>query len=258
MASIMLTVIVLVPGSVFAQSEQQAENETLIEGLRLLPHQVQGVDIGYVEKDTTPAGGKYFCGSMSEAGTAVAAAAVDVALSSLPYNTADNVKLKYIILCSNVKAKGQRIGGIPVPPLNLLMLNVDGLANNNDEDLQRLVLHELFHFTEYRFNTFRDHKWSKLFGGGYINSYNGLMRQSLIGSGKKGFINDYSMTFPHEERAELFRWLILNPSELAGYININNDEVLRRKAEYIIQKCNDYLGMSISSDILKNKRIRVD
>lgn len=142
-------------------------------------------------------------------------------------------------------AAGQRIGGIPVPPLDLLMLDV-GESGNNTLYLQRVFLHELYHLIEYRFNTHHDTEWQKLFGAGYANSYSGRVKQSPIGSGKRGFLNAYAETYPHEERAELFAFLLLNPGEVVAHIKATNDDLLKEKTLYLVSKCARLMGFRIA------------
>lgn len=232
-------------------SEQQAAKETYIDGLRLLDAAARdprlttlGIHLGHVEKDTRPGGGKYFCGAMSREESRSAGRIVTTALLKLPDASLGKLRLRYVILCSRAMAAGQRIGGIPVPPLDLLMLDV-GESGNNASHLQRGFLHELYHLIEYRFNTYEDTEWQKLFGTGYANSYGGRMQQSPIGSGKRGFLNSYAETYPHEERAELFASLVLDPAEVAAHIKATNDVVMKEKALYLVRKCERLIGLRI-------------
>lgn len=233
-------------------SERQAAKETYIDGLRLLDAAAWeprlttlGIHLGYVEKDTRPGGGKYFCGAMSREDSRSAGRTVTTALLRLPDASLGKLRLRYVILCGRAMAAGQRIGGIPVPPLDLLMLDV-GEYGNNASYLQRVFLHELYHLIEYRFNTHQDAEWQKQFGAGYANSYSGRMQQSSIGSGKRGFLNAYAETYPHEERAELFASLVLHPAEVAAHIKATNDAVLKEKALYLVRKCERLIGLRIA------------
>ena len=81
------------------------------------------------------------------------------------------------------------------------------------------------------------------FGSGYANSYNERMGPSRLGSGKRGFLNAYAETYPHEERAELFASLLLNAPEVVAHIRATNDEVLKQKALYLAKKCERLLGL---------------
>lgn len=231
-------------------SEQRAAKETYIDGLRLLEAQERrlatlGIQLGYVEKDTRPGGGKYFCGAMSREASRSAGKIITTALSKLPDAALGKLRLRYVVLCSRAMAGGQRIGGIPVPPLDLLMLDV-GESANDSLSLQHAFLHELYHLIEYRFNTYQDAEWQRLFGAGYANSYSGRMQQSPIGSGKRGFLNGYAQTYPHEERAELFAAVVLNPAGVAAHINATNDAALKEKALYLVRKCERLMGLRLA------------
>ena len=233
-------------------SEQQAAKETYIDGLRLLNAGAQeprltalGINLGYVETDTKPGGGKYFCGALSQNDARGAARPITAALLKLPDASLRNLRLRYLILCSRAMAAGQRIGGIPVPPLDLLMLDI-GESGSDTTYLQHIFLHELYHLIEFRFNTYQDPEWQKQFGAGYANSYGGRMKQSPVGTGKKGFLNAYSETYPHEERAELFASLLPNPAEVAAHIKATRDEVLKAKALYMVAKCERLIGLRMT------------
>jgi hypothetical protein len=235
-------------------SDQRAAKETEIDGLRLLDTAVQeprltalDLHLGYVESDTHPGGGRYLCGGMSNSESTSAASGIARALSRLPDTSLTRVGLRYVILCSRAEAAGRRIGGIPVPPLNLLMVDVGtGSANSDDSRLQHLFLHELYHLIEYRFNSFQDADWQSRFGAGYDNAYGNDAGQSTVGSGKRGFLNRYSESFPHEERAELFASLLLNPAEVAAHIDATNDSLLKDKASYVADKSARLIGLRIT------------
>ena len=228
------------PIAVFAQRVSQAEaaRETEITDLQLLDP-VFNINIGYVQDHTKPGGGQYLCGGMTDSGAKISARVVRNALSRLPATARAKVNLKYIVLCSRILANGQAIGGIPVPPLKLLM--VDTKRNN-----EHVVLHELYHLIEFQYNTYNDPEWQRLFGdSGYANSYRGQLQNSPMGSGRQGFLNNYSRTFPYEERAELFAFLVLNPRGVAAQLNRDNDKIAEQKVEYMIEKCRKLLGLNI-------------
>lgn len=233
-------------------SEQQAAKETQIDGLRLLDPAAQeprlkalGIHLAHVEKDTRPGGGRYFCGAMSRDESRAAGKIISAALLKLPDAALGKVRLRYVILCSPAMASGQRIGGIPVPPLDLLMLDAGG-SGTDPSYLQHGFLHELYHLIEFRFGTYQDTEWQNLFGTGYANRYGPGLEHSRIGSGKRGFLNAYAETFPHEERAELFASLLLNPAEVAAHIEATNDALLKEKTLYLVRKCERLLGLRIA------------
>jgi len=228
-----------------ASSDGDAARETEFDGLRLLGSSQDrrlsalGVNLAYVEVDTRPGGGQYLCGAIDRNAALSAAGTVAEALQYLPDAAFGRLRLRYVVLCGHATAGGQSIGGIPVPPLNLLMLD----AGSNAGNLLHTTLHELYHLFEYRIGSFSDPGWSGQFDG-YSNSYPAMLRRSPIGGGKAGFINSYGETHPHEERAELFAFMLMSPGAVAA--QASRDPVLRRKADYVADKCERQLGVPIA------------
>jgi len=221
--------------------ERQAARETEFDGLRLLDTTVRGVHFGYVEVDTRPSEGMYLCGALRRGEADSAATSVGAALQNLPDGALAKLRLRYVILCGGATAGGQRIGGIPVPPLDLLMLDA-----GDDVSMQHRTLHELYHLLEYRFGGIGDAEWSAQFGGGYSNRYPGLLHKAPLGSGKPGFATAYGETYPHEDRAELFAHMVLNPRELAGLIGSRGDTVLKRKVDFLSDKLDRAIGLAVT------------
>lgn len=221
--------------------ERQAARETEFDGLHLLATTARGVHFGYVEVDTRPSEGMYVCGALQRPDADAAAVSVAGALQSLPDGALAKLRLRYVILCGGATAAGQRIGGIPVPPLDLLMLDA-----GDDVSMPHRTLHELYHLIEYRFGGIGDVEWSAQFGGGYSNRYPGLLRKAPLGSGKPGFATAYGETYPHEDRAELFAHMVLNPRELAGLIGSRGDTVLKRKVDFLSDKLDRAIGLAVT------------
>lgn len=224
-----------------AGDERQAARETEFDGLRLLGAPDRGVQFAYVDVDTRPSEGMYLCGAMSRDDAGGAAGAVAGALSNLPDAVLGRLRLRYVVLCGGATEAGRSIGGIPVPPLNLLMLDGSGDAAS----LQHRTLHELYHLLEYRSGGISDAEWTGQFGG-YSNRYAGLLRQAPLGSGKPGFVTAYGESHPHEDRAELFAYLVLAPREVAALIRRTGDSVLKRKTDYLSDKCQRTIGLAVA------------
>ena len=239
-----LLLVLAAPARAELAAEGAAARETQFDHLRLLTTDRRlarlGTQLGYVEKDTRPAEGMYVCGGMSRSDALAVADTVSSALQRLPDESLTRLGLRYVVLCSSVTQGGRSIGGIPVPPLNLLMLDTTGSA----AALQHRTLHELYHLVEYRYGSFSDAAWDAQFGAGYSNSYPWRLETASIGSGKAGFINAYGETYAHEERAELFAYLMLSPRELAA--QARGDSVLKQKTNYVIDKCQRLLGLPLA------------
>ena len=221
--------------------ERQAARETEFDGLHLLGAFVRGMQFGFVEVDTRPSEGMYVCGALRRGDAESAAATVAGALQSLPDGALAKLRLRYVILCGGATAGGQRIGGIPVPPLDLLMLDA-----SDDASMRHRTLHELYHLLEYRFGGIGDADWSAQFGGSYSNRYPGMLHQAPLGSGKPGFATAYGETYPHEDRAEMFAYMVLAPRELAALISSRGDAVLRRKVDFLSDKLDRAIGLAVT------------
>ncbi len=230
--------------------ELRAAEETEFPGLRLVSTRnvdarlsLLGIRLGYVEKDvrlgTT---GKYFCGALPIDRTVTAAEPVATALARLPYVSVRKLGLRYVMLCAGAKSGERSIGGIPVPPLNLLMLNVG--VSENAASLEAITLHELYHMAEFRFGEFEDADWNGQFTG-YLNSYAADLSNGAVGP---GFLNAYAQTFPHEDRAELFAALLLRPADVVEQIRATADSVLRRKVLYMDEKSQRLLALKLAPD----------
>ena len=247
MRAAVLLCLALLPLATAAQDEPQAARDTEFDGLKLLGQAQDrrlaglGIRLGYVPSDTRPSEGMYLCGGMTQDDAKAAGDTVATALQYLPDATLGRLRLRYVILCGRATAAGQSIGGVPVPPLSLLMMD----AGSDSSTLQHRTLHELYHFAEYRAASFSDSEWAARFGAGY-SGYPSQLRRSPIGSGKPGFLNAYGETYPHEDRAELFAYLVLAPRDVAAQIRRTGDSVLKQKAEYVIDKCQRVLDLPLA------------
>jgi hypothetical protein len=223
--------------------EQAAAKETYIEGLRLYPSSTLsalGIRIAYVEQDTSPGGGRYYCGALNSEQMRQAAHISSVALQKIPASGWQRIQMKYLLLCSETKANGRVIGGIPVPPLQLLMV-ATGASPASSTRFPYTLLHELYHMVEMQAGSYNDNDWNQQFGG-YDNSYGSTAGSTALGSGGKGFINGYGKSFPHEERAEIFAINAIAGRNLTQFIDKNGDTKLRAKHDYLRSKCADMLG----------------
>ncbi len=235
-------------------ADLRAAGETELPSVRLVDVRhvdsrvdLMGIRVGYVETDETP--GHYFCGALDADRGASAAQPVADALALLPYVSVRNLGLRYVILCGGEKSGDRPIGGIPVPELDLLMLNAgaSGNAAYNAAYLEHATLHELYHMVESRFHTMDDGDWDQQFNG-YSNSYAPDLLKGALGTGGPGFLNAYAETFPYEDRAELFATLLLKPGDVLAQIGATSDSVLRRKVLYMDQKSQRLLGLKLAPE----------
>lgn len=239
-AALLALALAALPAAAGSADERQAARDTEFDGLRLLAPGPLGIQFGYVDVETRPSEGMYVCGALRRDDAQAAAATVAGALQNLPDATLTALRLRYVVLCGGATAAGQSIGGVPSAQHGLLMLDAGDGAS-----LAHRTLHELYHLAEYRSGGLGDAEWSGQFGG-YSNRYPGLLRRSPPGGGRAGFINAYGESHPHEERAELFAYLVLSPREVAELIRRTGDAVLRRKADFLSDKCQRMLGLAVA------------
>lgn len=223
-----------------AADERQAARDTEFDGLRLLTDAPSGVQFGYVEVDTRPSEGMYTCGALRRDDAQSAAATVAGALQSLPGAALARLRLRYVVLCAGISAAGQAVGGLPSAQHGLLMLDA-----GDGSSLQHRTLHELYHLLEYRSGGIGDSDWAGQFDG-YSNRYPGLLTKTPLGSGKPGFVTSYGETHPHEDRAELFAYMVLAPRAVADLISRRGDAVLKRKVDFLSDKCERAIGLAVS------------
>src|SRR5258705_4621412 len=112
-----------------AQGDLHAAEDIGIPGLRLLDtrHADQrlsllGIRLGYVEQDVRLGEtSKYFCAALTYDQAVTAAGPVSSGIARLPYTTVYRMGLRYVILCSDVKAGNRGIGRLLRSPPNLLI-----------------------------------------------------------------------------------------------------------------------------------------
>ena len=229
-------------------ADLQAARETEIPSLRLVDKRDVDVRLGslgillaYVEQDARAGNGRYFCGALSDDRIGIAAPPVAAALARVPYWSVRKLGIRYVLLCAGAKVADRPVGGLAVSGLDLFLLDV---ASGNAAFLEEVTLHELYHIAERGFNTIDDQDWNRQFTG-YSNAYAPDLLKGELASRKPGFLNAYSETFPHEERAELFAALLLKPGDVLAQIRATSDSVLRRKVLYMDEKVWRMLGLRL-------------
>lgn len=184
--------------------------------------------LGTVNQIARPGGGRYTCGPLNQSTQTMALQKIQETLTQAGRFT--RFQLDYVILCANLTAKDQPIGGIPVPPLNLIML---GINNASPDEIAHLFWHELYHFLEIKAGLYRDMDWNQKFSG-YTERYDMSSKDLLkFGGGKAGFLNLYGQSFAHEERAEIAAWLLLKPGEVNRFAQQQQNAVLNEKLIYM-------------------------
>ena len=229
-------------------AELEAAQSTHVEGIRIIAGNSMleraGIVLTYVERDTNPGGGRYSCGALSEAARNRAAEIARDAFARIGEEGLRRSKLKYVLLCSKATDSGRVIGGIPVPPINLLLLSTGtNEANRISPRLGKTALHEFYHYLEYASGSNAYPEWDKQFSG-YDNSYGNQFPSTDIGGGGNHFINAYARTFPHEDRAELFAYIVYDTKAVIAFLNRHQDVEFASKVGAIVERCQKFLGAS--------------
>jgi hypothetical protein len=165
-------------------------------------------------------------------------------LNKIPKQTAINSGLKYICLIKNLSHDGGiRATGFA----NYNFMFLDCFAPNNDEK-RHIIHHEFFHILDKKYNGNNiiedDPLWSSLNSEDfkYKKNYNAKIKISRWYSGyidhpQKGFVNEYAMTYPGEDKAEIYAALCMPDQEKTLDEWSKSDEILARKIRYIRKFC---------------------
>lgn len=204
-----------------------------------------GIHFAFVSEDVRPGNGRYTCKATNTDLIPAVAWNIAAALYPIPDEVLVSLNLDYIIFCGDLYQDRMKVGGFPVPVNNLMMLNLTHRTQNRD--IQEFFLHEFYHLVEDRNKLVKDPVWDSQFGSGYSYSYAGNTgsANSNVGTGNYGFINRYSESFPHEDRAEIFAMLMVARPELIQFIISQKDEMLYAKVKYVAETARQRLGIKI-------------
>jgi putative zinc-binding metallo-peptidase len=132
----------------------------------------------------------------------------------------------------------KRCGGVPDRKHGILYLAV--ASERDDLDYMReLIHHEFYHLVQWQqFGHSGDREWAALNSPDFVYGPGGLA--AVYGSDPtfwvmpaeewgNGFLNQYSMSAPEEDQAEIFAHLLTKPARV--YARLEADDILRRKVE---------------------------
>ena len=199
-----------------------------------------GITILYAIAPFTAPGGQVSGAAPSRDEAKAAALTVVNELQRYPdaYLRAANVDT--IVLARNIRGQGREVGGLASPPNRALLMSTE-----SSSAFWRSVLHhELFHLFDR--DQFDAAGWAALNPYGFrYDPRQALVRDPGVSFGIDptlfGFITRYSMFNEHEDRAELFAWLVLDQAavlrvtahdgHLAAKVARLKDDVARRVPE---------------------------
>ena len=137
------------------------------------------------------------------------------------------IKLKYIVLCSELEIAGIPALGFANPEMKTLILNI----NTNNSNFERVLHHEVFHIiNDSHKDLFNEKIWSS-FNPKEFNYAECSTCTKKIGldtySEPEGFITEYSRSTASEDMAEVFSHLMY------GNLPEAIDPILKKKIEFI-------------------------
>ena len=141
------------------------------------------------------------------------------------------IKLRYIVLCGDLKIAGIPALGFANPEMKTLILN----TNSNNLNFIRVLHHEIFHIIEHNFNKyFSTIYWSNLNSKEFKYSAcstcsNNYSLEKIRNN--EGFVSEYAKSTLSEDMAETFSFMM---SDNALVLNmISKDKILDRKVKTI-------------------------
>ena len=141
------------------------------------------------------------------------------------------IKLKYIVLCSELEIAGIPALGFANPEMKTLILNI----NSNNSNFERVLHHEVFHIIEHNFNKyFSTISWNNLNSKEFEYSAcstcsNNYSLEKIYNS--KGFVSEYAKSTISEDMAETFSFMMSDNNLILDMIS--KDEILNKKVRTI-------------------------
>ena len=143
----------------------------------------------------------------------------------------EKIKLKYIILCKELKVGEINALGFANPEVETILLNID----TNDNDFERVIHHEVFHILENNHKKFfPDTVWAKFNNPNFYYSGNSASPEaySLAKlSNTNGFFSEYAKYSISEDMAETFSFINSREKYVSEVINL--DKILNKKVIFI-------------------------
>jgi hypothetical protein len=139
-------------------------------------------------------------------------------------------QLEKIVLGSNVRHKDKPVGGLCIAQRGIFYLAADKLQNWNGS--RRAFHHELFHCLDYYDDAWKyyDPDWAALNEANFAYSDVHKNKQA-VAIPRLGFVSNYAMTAVHEDKAELFAYLVVH-HETVKKLAVH-DPILKAKVQHM-------------------------
>ena len=143
----------------------------------------------------------------------------------------EKIKLRYIVLCEELKVGEINALGFANPEMKTILLNI----NTNDNDFERVIHHEVFHIIENNYKKFfPDTVWVKLNNPNFYysdSSTNPEVYSLAKISSTNGFFSEYAKYSISEDMAETFSFINSREKYVSEVINL--DKILNKKVIFI-------------------------
>jgi hypothetical protein len=141
-----------------------------------------------------------------------------------------NSGLKIIGLVKNIAVSGTARAAAPAPSIAGMLYDVNSMVNAGSAYAREVVSHEYWHYIDYRLvgsYSYSDAQWDACNTAGFTYGSGGVTAYG-VDSGyvsafhpRTGFITAYSEYAMNEDRAELFGWLMYDPSTVKSLKDTN-------------------------------------
>lgn len=143
----------------------------------------------------------------------------------------NKIRLKYVVICENLKISEIPALGYANPKMKTLMFNI----NTENKYIDRVLHHEVFHFIHFdEEDIFDQVVWKQLndldFGYKECSTCSNKVSLKYIDN-NKGFLTDYSMSTPYEDMAEVYSFMKTNKKILIE--RSKKDEIIKKKITFL-------------------------
>ena len=143
----------------------------------------------------------------------------------------EKIKLRYIILCEELKVGEINALGFANPEMEIILLNI----NAKDDDFERVIHHEVFHIIENNYKKFfPDTVWAKFNNQNFYYSGSSINPETYSlakVSNTNGFFSEYAKYSISEDMAETFSFINSREKYVSEIINL--DRILNKKVIFI-------------------------
>jgi hypothetical protein len=156
----------------------------------------------------------------------------------------EHALLKRVVLCEDLAFEGQRRSAVPDFEHDTLYLDV-ARGTHQPQYQRKVIHHEFFHIIDYRDDgqIYTDERWSSLNRPDFKYGTGGKFAQDQPDTGVltekfPGFLNHYSTTGVQEDKAEIFAYMIVEPTYIAK--RTKTDPVLKAKVQRMRELLADF------------------